>query len=72
MEHVHSDSAIPPRQKSFLLMGREHVASSFAYNGGQYLSYNYLQPIATQMTQDAKPKIVDAPLTLISRMRQGA
>jgi len=34
--------------------------------------YDCLQQIATQMTQDAKPKIVDAPLTLISRMGLGA
>ena len=57
---------------SFSRWGKECVAFSFAIEGGQYLSYDYLQPIATQITQDARPKIVDAPLTLISRMGQGA
>jgi len=31
-----------------------------------------MQPIARQITQDARPKIVDAALTLIFRMGQGA
>jgi len=57
---------------SFSSWGREHVASDFAYIGCQYLSYDYLQPIPTLITQDARPNIVDAPLTLISRMGQGA
>jgi len=57
---------------SFSRQGREPVASSFAFKGGQYLSYAYLQPIATQITQDAMAKILDAPLTLFSRMGQGA
>ena len=49
----------------------ERVASPFAYKGGQYLSYDSLQPMPALMTQDARPKIVDALLTLISRMGQG-
>jgi len=44
------------------------VAFSFAYEGGQYLSYEYLQAITTQITQDARPEIVDAPLMLIFMM----
>jgi len=56
---------------SFSRWGRYHVGSSFAFQGGQYLSYDYPQPIATQIIQDARPKIVDAPLTLISRIGQG-
>jgi hypothetical protein len=43
-----------------------------AYKGGQYsISYS-LQPFTTKITKDAKPKIVDAPLTLIFMMGQGA
>ena len=57
--------------RSFAGLAREQVAYSFAFNAVQYLSYDYLQPIATQITQDAKPRIVDTPLTLISRMVQG-
>jgi len=36
----------------------------------QYIVYEWLQPIATQVTQDAKPKIIVAQLTLILRMGQ--
>jgi len=57
---------------SFSRWGRECDASAFAYEGGQYLSYDYLQPMPTLITQDARPKIIDAPLTLISMMGQGA
>jgi len=57
---------------SFSRCSRERVASAFAYKGGQYLSYDYLQPMPALVTQDARPKIVDALLTLISRIRQGA
>ena len=52
--------------------GRQRVASSVAYNGGQYPIYDCLQPIATQITRDARPTIVDALLMLIFRMGQGA
>jgi len=57
---------------SFAEWGGEHVAVSFAYNGGLYLVYKCPQPIATQITQDARPKIVDALLTLICRIAQEA
>jgi len=53
-------------------MGQECVASAFAYNGGQYLSYDNLQPVPALINQDERRKIVDAPLTLISRIGQGA
>jgi len=51
--------------RSFPEWGREHVVFSFAYKGGQYLIYEWPQPIATQITQDARPKFIDSPLTLI-------
>jgi len=57
---------------SFSRWVRECVVSSFVFKGGQYLSYDYLEPIATQITHDVRPQIVDAPLKLISRMGQGA
>jgi len=38
--------------------------------GSQYLVYEWLQPFATEVTEDAQPKIVDAQLTLIFRMGQ--
>jgi len=58
--------------RSFSWWGREHFTLSFAYKGSQYLVYDYLQPITPQITQDTCPWIVDAPLTLISMMGQGA
>ena len=57
---------------SYSRWGRERVASAFAYKGGQYVSYASLEPMSALITQDARPEIVDAPLTLISRIGQGA
>jgi len=57
---------------SFSEWGRERVTSSLAYNASQYLIYECLQPIATHITQDARPKIVHALVTLIFRMGKGA
>jgi len=44
---------------------RERESSSFAYNASQYHIYEWSQPIAMQITNDARTKIVDAPLMLI-------
>jgi hypothetical protein len=56
--------------RSFSEWGRECVTFSFAYNCSLYLIYEHLHPIAAQMTQGARPKIIDSPLTLIFRMVQ--
>jgi len=45
--------------------GRQHEARSFAYWASQYRNYEWSQPFAKQITNGARPKIVDAPLTLI-------
>jgi len=45
--------------------GRERVALSFAYKASHYLITKWVQPIATQITHDARLKIVDVPLTII-------
>jgi len=58
--------------RSFSWWGRGRVASAFAYKGGQFLSYDYLQPMPALITQDGWPEIIDALLRLISRMGQGA
>jgi len=60
------------RWRSFSWWSRERVPSSFAYEGGQYCIYDCLQPIATPITQHARPNLIDALLTLIFRMWQGA
>ena len=53
---------------SFWGWGRERVASVFAPKGGQYLIYRCLKSIASWITQDARPKIDDAPLMLIFKL----
>jgi len=58
--------------RSFWTWGREHVTVCFSYNGGQYLIYDWLEPITSQNTTDARPKIIHAPLMLIVKMGQGA
>jgi len=60
------------RWRPFSWWGREHFTFSFAYKDSQYFVYDYVQPIAAQITQDTWPRIVDAPLTLILMMGQGA
>ena len=46
-------------------MGQGAWGSLFAYEASQYPIYEWSQPIAKQITNDARPKIIDAPLTLI-------
>jgi len=43
----------------------EYAAMSLAYKGSQYFIYETLQQFTTQTTNNATPKIVDTPLTLI-------
>jgi len=57
-------------RRSFSAWGGEHDAIIFDLEGSQYLVYKWLQPFATEVTQDAQPKIVDSPLMLIVRMGQ--
>jgi len=51
--------------RSFSSRRREGIAIAFAYKGSQSFLYDCMQPIIHQMTQDARPKTIDAPLTLI-------
>jgi len=44
---------------------REHVALLFAYTVGECLIYEWLQAIATDITHDVRPKIIDTALMLI-------
>jgi len=54
--------------RSFSGWGREYVAPVFDSQGSQYLVYGWLQLIATTVTEDAKPKIIQALLIRIFRM----
>jgi len=58
--------------RSLSKWGMEHIAFSFDYKGSLYLIYECLQPIATQITQDAGRRMVEAPLTPIFRIGKGA
>jgi hypothetical protein len=60
------------RGRSFSGYGREPDTMIFELQGSQYKVYEWLQPIGTWVTQDALQKIVDALLTLIFSMGQGA
>jgi len=53
------------RWRSISEWGRECEVRSFAYKASQYRIYEWSEPFAKQITNDARPKIVDAPLTLI-------
>jgi len=53
------------RRHSLSEWGTEREACSFAYKASQYCIYKWSQPIAKQITNDARPKIVSAQLTLI-------
>jgi len=51
--------------RSFSEWGKERVALSFPYKASQYFIDEWLQQIATQITNDVRTKIIDAPWTLI-------
>jgi hypothetical protein len=54
------------------LGGSDSTTYLFADKGCQYTIYNSVQQFTTQITNDAKPKIVYALLTLIFMMGQEA
>jgi len=59
------DAPLTLRWPSFSRWGMEGIAICFAYKGSQWWLYDWLQPIGGVISQEAWPKIVDAPLTLI-------
>jgi len=56
----------------FWRWGRERVAFCVAYRECQHIDYVYSLPSRVFITRHMGPKIVDAPLTLIFKMGQGA
>jgi len=46
-------------------MGQGACATSIAYEASQYPVHKWPIAIAAQITNDARPKIIDAPLKLI-------
>jgi hypothetical protein len=43
----------------------ERLAVCFVYTGSQYFVYDYSQPVTPGITQDTRPRMVDALLTLL-------
>jgi hypothetical protein len=68
---THDQKSLTLYWRSFSWWGREGIAICFAYKGSQKFLGESLQPIGGVISQDAWPKIFDAPLTLIFMMRQG-
>jgi len=62
---THDQKLLTLRWHSFSWWGRVGIAICFAYKGSQKFLYDKLMPIGGVICQDAWPKIVDAPLTLI-------
>jgi len=68
---THDEKSLTLRWRSFSWWGKEGIAICCAYKGSQQFLYDWLQPIRGVISQDAWPKIVDDPLTLIFLMGQG-
>jgi len=68
---THDQKSLTLRWRSFSWWGWEGIAICFANKGSQRFLYDWLQPIGGVISQDAWPKIVDTPLTLIFMMGQG-
>jgi len=62
---THDQKWLTLRWRSFSGWGREDIAVCFASKGGLNFFCDWLQPIGGVISQDAWPKIVDAPLMLI-------
>jgi len=60
------------RWRSSLWSGREHFIFSLAKKGSQYFVYDYVQSISHQITHETWRRMIDAPLTRIFMMCQGA
>jgi len=52
---------------SFLVGGSNIITCIFAHKGGRYIEYGLTPTYSALGVQDARPKIVDAPLMLIFR-----
>jgi len=58
--------------RSFVEGGSDIVTSIFTHKGRQYFDYGLMPLHSTFIIQETRPEIVDAPLTLMSRMGQQA
>jgi len=68
---MQDQSVLTLRWRSFLGGGiGDIVISVFAHEGSQYRDYRLMPLHSAVITQDARPNIFNAPLTLISRTVQ--
>jgi len=67
---IHDQQLLTLRWRSFSWWGMEGIAISFAYKGSHKFLYDWIHAIGGDISQDAWPKIVDAPLTLIFTIGQ--
>ena len=68
---MHDQKSLMLHWLLFSWWGMVGISICFAYKGGQNFLCDWLKPIGGEISQDAWPKIVDAPLTLILMMAQG-
>ena len=51
--------------------GIKDIVYYFGLKGSHYFTYEFGPPSIIQINQDARPEIIDAPLTLVFRIGQG-
>jgi len=68
---IYYQQSLTFRWRLFSWWGMEGIVICFANNGSQKFLYHSTHPIGGVISQDAWPKIVDAPMTLISMMGHG-
>jgi len=62
---LHNQKSLMLCWRSISEWGREREARSFADQASQYHMWEWSLPIATHITNDARPNMVDGPLMLI-------
>jgi len=70
LPYLKDQKSLMLRWHSFPWWGKEDVTHCFAWSGHQNIVSELVPQISTLITHDAKPKVVDARLTLIFRIGQ--
>jgi len=66
--YLHDQKSLTLRWRSFPAWGCYHIAFSFAYKRGRYVSYGQQRAHRLPINSLTNPKVVEAPLSLIFRM----
>jgi len=67
LSKMQAQKSLTPRWRLFLGGSSLISTTIFAYKGGQYCNYGSMPLHSHWIIQNARPKIIDAPLTLIFR-----